>query len=207
MPKKPKKNQALQPTYTATQEQDILTLKTRRQEKKPLKLSNKNKNSVLEVIEKNKDLAQVQIMQTTGSADGDAGNKLLEQGIKAQRNPEKVSNINATIALMRGIAPQDELEGMMAAQMVAVHNMALYYAQRAMDKDSTNFESNDRFINRTTKLMNVFTRQVEALQKYRTKGQQKITVQHVQVTQGGQAIIGDVVHPGGGTGDANKKSQ
>jgi hypothetical protein len=32
--------------------------------------------------------------------------------------------------------------------------------------------------------------QVEALQRYRGKGQQKVTVEHVHVHSGGQAIVG-----------------
>ena len=51
-------------------------------------------------------------------------------------------------------------------------------------------------INRLTKLMRTFTAQVEALNKYRSKGQQKITVQHVNVENGGQAIVGDVTQGG-----------
>ena len=34
--------------------------------------------------------------------------------------------------------------------------------------------------------------QVEALKRYRTGGEQKVTVQHVTVNEGGQAIIGSV---------------
>jgi hypothetical protein len=40
-----------------------------------------------------------------------------------------------------------------------------------------------------------FTAQLEALQRYRGKGQQKVTVEHVNVNAGGQAIVG-TVHPG-----------
>jgi hypothetical protein len=34
---------------------------------------------------------------------------------------------------------------------------------------------------------------MEALKRYRTGGEQKVTVQHVLVNDGGQAIVGDVV--------------
>jgi hypothetical protein len=34
--------------------------------------------------------------------------------------------------------------------------------------------------------------QLEALQRYRGKGQQKVTVEHVHVNAGGQAIVGTV---------------
>jgi hypothetical protein len=41
--------------------------------------------------------------------------------------------------------------------------------------------------------------QMEALKRYRTGGQQKVTVEHVTVNDGGQAIVGAVTHGGGGS--------
>src|SRR5688572_16929395 len=40
--------------------------------------------------------------------------------------------VNATIAALAGISPRDELEGMMAAQLVAAHNAAMECYRRAM---------------------------------------------------------------------------
>jgi hypothetical protein len=42
------------------------------------------------------------------------------------------------------------------------------------------------------KLLRTYTKQMEALQRYRGKGQQKVTVEHVRVHSGGQAIVGTV---------------
>ncbi|MBT4688816.1 MAG: hypothetical protein HOB72_12045, partial [Rhodospirillaceae bacterium] len=48
------------------------------------------------------------------------------------------------------------------------------------------------------KLARTFTAQMEALNRYRGKGQQKMTVEHVHVHEGGQAIVGNVTKGGGG---------
>jgi hypothetical protein len=42
------------------------------------------------------------------------------------------------------------------------------------------------------KLMALYTQQLAALDKHRGKGQQKVTVEHVHVAPGGQAIVGTV---------------
>jgi hypothetical protein len=42
------------------------------------------------------------------------------------------------------------------------------------------------------KLTRTFGSQMEALKRYRTGGEQKVTVQHVTVGEGGQAIVGNV---------------
>jgi hypothetical protein len=42
------------------------------------------------------------------------------------------------------------------------------------------------------KLTRTFVTQMEALKRYRTGGEQTVTVQHVNVSEGGQAIVGNV---------------
>lgn len=100
-------------------------------------------------------------------------------------------NLNAAIASVVEIEPRDSTELMLATQMAAIHNASMDMLRRAMLSDQT-FEGIEGFANLANKLMRTYTAQVEALNKYRTRGQQKITVQHVNVNEGGQAIVGDV---------------
>src|SRR5262249_3277657 len=51
--------------------------------------------------------------------------------------------------------------------------------------------------NLTTKFMRTYTMQVEALARKRRKGEQNLTVKHVHVYAGGQAVVGNVSHRGG----------
>jgi hypothetical protein len=44
--------------------------------------------------------------------------------------------------------------------------------------------------------MRTYTMQLEALKRYRTGGEQKVTVHHVSVNDGGQAIVGNVTLAG-----------
>jgi hypothetical protein len=50
----------------------------------------------------------------------------------------------------------------------------------------------DSASNAFNKLARTFAAQVEALRRYRSGGEQKMTVQHVHVAEGGQAIVGNV---------------
>jgi hypothetical protein len=80
---------------------------------------------------------------------------------------------------------------MLAAQMVATHMANMRFASRLATADNMEqFESPERDYN---KLARTFVAQMEALKRYRTGGEQKVTVQHVSVNDGGQAIVGDVV--------------
>jgi len=105
--------------------------------------------------------------------------------------------VNAALASIIEIDPQDSTELMLASQMVAVHSMAMEISCRAMYRDQSLLVV-DKYFTFVNKLMRTFSTQVETLNKYRSKGQQ-ITVKHqyVSVTDGGQAVIGDVNQRGG----------
>ena len=48
---------------------------------------------------------------------------------------------------------------------------------------------------------------MSALKEYRSKGEQKMTVQHVHVAEGGQAIVGNVSTPAQGGGMRGKDGE
>ena len=107
---------------------------------------------------------------------------------------------------MRGIAPKDELEGMLAAQMVATHNAAMECYRRAMLPEQP-LETWQARLNQANKLVRSFAALTEALNRHRGKGisEQKMTVEHVHVYEGGQAIVGTVSQ--GGRGGGARKNQ
>ena len=115
--------------------------------------------------------------------------------LKCPETREK--QIRAALAGLNGIAPGNELEGMMAAQLIAAHNAAMECYRRAMLSEQT-FEGRRENLSQANKLSRTFSTLVEALNRHRGKGQQKVTVEHVHVHAGGQAVVGVVEHPGGG---------
>jgi hypothetical protein len=108
------------------------------------------------------------------------------------------------LSVVKGIEPRDEIEAMLAAQMAAVHMASMTFARRLAHVDTIpQQDSAERAFN---KLARTFTTQMEALKRYRTGGQQKVTVEHVTVQAGGQAIVGNVSHPGGGSLPKNSET-
>ena len=136
--------------------------------------------------------------QLMGMPDESAGRLLFNQVMVClpdeMRSHDKYDK--AVFAMLGGIKPRDTLEGMLAAQMVAVHMISLSMAGRCVVEGQT-VDATNSCVNRMAKLMRVFTSQLEALQRYRGKGQQTIQVQHVQVNEGGQAVVGNVQGGGG----------
>ena len=105
--------------------------------------------------------------------------------------------MNFMLAMIRGVEPRDEIEAMLAAQMAAVHMATMTFARRLAHVE--NIPQQDSAERAFNKLTRTFAMQVEALKRYRTGGEQKVTVQHVTVKEGGQAVVGNVSQaPGGG---------
>lgn len=104
--------------------------------------------------------------------------------------------INAVLPMIKAINPKDDLEGMLSLQMIGVHHMTMEVIKRGMLPNQT-VDGVTSNVNRTTKLARTFIAQLDALNKHRSKGQQKMTVEHVHVNKGGQAVIGSVEKGGG----------
>lgn len=75
--------------------------------------------------------------------------------------------------------------------MVGTHDAALEFLKRAALYNQT-FEGRDMALKHAQKLMTLYTKQLKALNKHRGKGQQKVTVEHLNVQAGGHSIVGNV---------------
>ena len=104
------------------------------------------------------------------------------------------TELNAALAAVDGIRPTDEIEAMLAVQMVATHETAMAMLTRAKHADLT--PTLQECGSLAVKLLRTFTAQVEALARLRRGGEQRVIVQHVYVNEGGQAIVGAVNRAG-----------
>lgn len=142
-------------------------------------------------------LTPERMRRATGTDSDPLQVRLLDQALSAAW-PKKGGNqddaIVAILSSLEAIAPADGVEGMRAAQMVATHEAAMDCLRRAMHPEQA-FEARNANLKHAAKLLRIYARQMEALDKHRNRGQQKITVEHVTVHAGGQAIVGDVQAP------------
>lgn len=108
-------------------------------------------------------------------------------------NDERLFMMNA----IADITPQDSVERMLSVQMAATH-VAIIRMGRLM-ANAKDIAQSQAYNNGYTKLTRAYTAQMEALRKHRNGGKQTVTVQHVNVEGGGQAIVGNVQMGGGHT--------
>ncbi len=142
-------------------------------------------------------------LKRLGGSESDFWNsQIANQAVNTLYSPtldsgEASETTKAVIVGLAGINPRDEIEGMIAAQMIAGHNASMDCYRRAA-RPEIELNRRDEYLAQASKLSRTFAALVEALNRHRGKGQQKVTVEHVHVHKGGQAIVGNVESPRGG---------
>ena len=79
--------------------------------------------------------------------------------------------------------------------MAVVHKQMMVFARRLGNVDT--IDQQDSALNGFTKLARTYLMQMDALKRSRTGGEQTVTVQHVNVNEGAQAIVGNVTTQSG----------
>jgi hypothetical protein len=141
------------------------------------------------------------LYDTVGTVDSDLSSILLEKllGLYGTQNFSS-KDMNGALGFLQDMQPKDPAEAMLLTQMYGTHLLACRTMGNANISDQAS-EGVANNIAQATKLSRTYMAQMEALKKYRGKGQQKITVEHVNINEGGKAIIGDInntVIKGGG---------
>jgi len=132
------------------------------------------------------------LTDAVGTSDLEFYNGLVQQLANASSANGRLDerNLNFMLAIIKDIKPKDQVEAMLAAQMAATHMAILKFAQLLGQLDT--LPQMDSITRAFNQLERTFAAQMEALKRYRTGGEQKVTVQHVSVSEGGQAIVGNV---------------
>jgi hypothetical protein len=107
------------------------------------------------------------------------------------------------------IKAENSIEKMLAHQLAAAHKLAMTFAGKAKSliEDEGDSWSPEKALyaseaakvaNSSAKMMDAYQKGVLALHKLRTGGKQVVTVQHVNVNDGGQAVVTGGINSGGG---------
>ena len=114
-----------------------------------------------------------------------------------ERNLRYSQKLYVTMQMIAELKPSNLTEALLAVQMVSVHEASLVLLRRAMheEQDEEGCEANVR---RSARLMRLFNEQLGAMMKLKGRAtQQKMTVEHVHVHSGAQAVVGVVNAPKG----------
>lgn len=123
-----------------------------------------------------------------------AGYALLQLTQTSDQSGKGVSeqSLNAQIAIVAAVSPENELEAALAVQMAATHDLSMHLLAKA--KNATRLDLVKEYGNLATKTTRTFAAQMKALSDLRRGGEQ--VVRHIHVHEGGQALVAETVHVG-----------
>lgn len=115
----------------------------------------------------------------------------VARGDKADAQEEARIAAITTGHLMASFKPTDEIEGMLSAQAVMLHNLSMEAGRRAMIPDQPS-DIASKLRRDAANSARAMVDMVEALARHRGKGPQVVRVERVVVNEGGQAVVGNV---------------
>ena len=141
---------------------------------------------------------EARLMEATGLCHVLASSRLLIQCTEAlvhkgADHKEFVRKINEVALQIQEFDPKDAIEGNLCAQVVVCQEKAMSLIGRSSNSDHP--EVVKIYSNMALKLFARSQSAIQSLISYRRGGQQKVTVEHVNVESGGQAIVGNVIPP------------
>jgi hypothetical protein len=144
--------------------------------------ANDNGATVIGVDHPNQELSTIVLMEAIGTTSPSLFKGLVVQ--MAQLGTSKSSleecELNFAVSIVKGIAPRDATEALLATQMAATHSAAMTAAWRLSKVE--NLHQQDAYSTMLNKCSRTFAAQMETLKKYRATGEQNIRVQHQHVT-------------------------
>jgi hypothetical protein len=152
-----------------------------------------------------REMTAASICAATGTAHINSGNMLFSQlMIGLQANGYDLTTVaNAAHNSLTAMEPKDEIEGMMLSRLLLLHNNYMTFMSRVACAE--NIVTQERYSNMAAKLMRLYNETVQALGKYRSKGEQRVTVQYVNVNNN-NAIVG-TINQRGSHGKNNQKNR
>jgi hypothetical protein len=136
----------------------------------------------------------IQLLRTAlGAGDDDFFEGIIFQLVKVCSGDDGVdeAQLNFMLSIVKEKQPRDQTEALLAVQMATVHVAAMDCASRLRKCET--LQELDSYQNAFNKLSRTFISQVDASKRYRSDGEQTVVVQqNVSVSEGGQAIVGNV---------------
>jgi hypothetical protein len=132
------------------------------------------------------------VSEALGTRDTDFVWGLIIQIIDAVGEYHQGEAIGFALSVIKEQRPRDHLERMLVAHAVVAHLAAMRFAEDL--SPGLNFEvaQRDFALKAATSFSRLFASHLSALKQYRSGGEQRVTVRHVSVSDGAQAIVGNV---------------
>jgi hypothetical protein len=143
--------------------------------------------------------AMFTLSQALGSLDSTFTGYMLNRLSTVIEIGDDEQTINTIISMLYALAPRNETEAMLAAQIIATQHVSMKMLANSLKGNTTDIVNH--YANRAHKLQSLMVRQLELYHLMQKGGQttQKVIIERVEVKNGGQAVVGAVGVGGGQT--------
>lgn len=114
--------------------------------------------------------------------------EVISRGADAMpQNRNRAHNLNVQLQSLNDLEPQDVIEARLVAQMTVLHAQGMEYLRKAENSEMLcHLEAYQKV---AIKLLRLQNETIDTLMRYRRGGEQRVVVQHVNVSNGGQAVV------------------
>jgi len=136
--------------------------------------------------------AQAEALALSGSRSVMLADRLVEQVALCQPLPgdedARTYRVAATMDALKEMAPRNAMEGMLAGQMVAAHNVSLALMGQVF-REGQPVKTIEAFLRQGTRAMALFTRQMELMARQRGRQRQSLRIEHERVGEDGRVSV------------------
>lgn len=126
--------------------------------------------------------------ELTATTDLDLAQEIITNGASALPGEGNYTKkYNKALQSLPDVAPRDSTEARLCLQANALYSQGMNYLARA--NNEVMIAQSEFFIRNAMKLLRLHNETIETLNKHRRGGEQRVVVQHVQVNDGGKAVI------------------
>lgn len=132
------------------------------------------------------------LYQLTGAQDLEVAQEIIDRAVNAMPLTHgKEHNTNVVYQSLTNAHVKDAVEAKLCVQSTSLYAQGMHYLSRA-EKAELIYQA-DYFMKCAIKLLRLHNETIETLARYRRKGEQRVVVQHVNVNDGGKAIVSNLI--------------
>jgi hypothetical protein len=135
-----------------------------------------------------------ELKKFSGIENDDVFDEMLARAASVQSG-DHPGQVNLMIQSLAEVQPRDLNEARLCLQASALYSQGMGYLKKANNSDM--LCHSEFYMKSALKLLRLHNETLETLNRYRRGGEQKVVVQHVNVSDSGQAIVGNIEGRGG----------
>jgi hypothetical protein len=137
------------------------------------------------------------ISELTGSENSDLAKEIIARAASAMYSSnEYYERKNLVLQSLSEQKPKDVHEARLCAQATMLYSQGMDFMYQM--SQSRQLPQSEFYMKNAMKLLRLHNETIEAINKHRRGGEQRVVVQHVQVNDGGKAIVSNNIELSGG---------